>query len=104
MPDDEMMSLELRDETFRTLCKISDQNCDQHVKRRLTAMIGRSHTDIKDELLGLLDDAACYAWTSDFEMMVMDAVWRSIGGTEAELNSRNTEDTPENRAKYKWER
>lgn len=94
-----------RDKLFEILCGLSDRQFDDRAKERLRAMIGRPNEDIKDELLGLIDDIVLYAWSSDFEINALDFIWKKIGGTDEELrNPVRTRDTPENRSKYKWRR
>lgn len=61
------MNIAVRDEIFGTLCELSDRQCDPHVKDRLKTFIGRSNDDVKDELLGLIDDCVYAAWTSNFD-------------------------------------
>ncbi len=100
------MEVAKRDEIFGVLREMSDRQVDPAVKKRLLTLIGRPNEDIKDELLGLIDDIAYFSWTSDFEIGVMHTIWCNIGGSELELQerNRNLQDTPENKAKYKWER
>ena len=93
-----------RDEMFNILCEMSDRQVDRKVKDRLKAFLGRPNEEIKDELLGLVDDIVFYSWTSDFEIKVLEQIWCGCGGSMQELHSRKVEDTPENRAKYKWQR
>lgn len=97
------MEITERDKVFETICAISDRNVDPAVKVRLREFIGRENADIKDELLGLIDDIVFCAWTSDFELNVLHVVWLQIGGSEQELLDRKPVDTPENQAKYKWQ-
>ena len=82
------MEIQDRDEMFNMICQMSDQQVDENVKRRLQKLIGRPNTDIKDELLGLIDDIAFYAWTSNFEIQALHVIWLNIGGSEEELSKR----------------
>jgi len=97
-----------RDEMFGILCKMSDRQVDQAVKDRLQTFIGRTNEEIKDELLGLIDDSVFCAWTSDFEIRVMERIWFEIGGSKEELAERNgqLEDKSkleEFKARFKWQ-
>src|SRR4051812_45273731 len=99
------MEVAFRDETFELLCQISDQQVDAAVKRRLKAFRGRPNEEVKDELLGLIDDIVYCAWTSDFELKALYVIWLEIGGSEEELAERNRTlvHNEVNQAKYKWE-
>lgn len=100
------MDIEFRDKTFELMLNISDAGFDALAKQRLKTFMGRPNEEIKDELLGLIDDIVYYAWSSSFELMVLDQVWKEIGGSQKELEERNKTnlDTPENKLKYKWMR
>lgn len=89
MADANQIEVAARDEMFNILCQLSDRQCDPHVKARLKTFIGRPNEEIKDELLGLIDDSVYCAWTSDFEIKVMDTIWMGIGGSDQELKERN---------------
>lgn len=93
-----------RDEAFDLIAGMSDRQVDPQVKTRLKAMMGQPNEEIKDELLGLIDDIAFYAWTSDFEIRVLHTIWLNVGGTEEELRNRDVSMTEDNKAKYKWAR
>jgi hypothetical protein len=95
---------EVRDDMLNVMCEMSDRQVDPKAKERMKLMLGRSNADIKDELLGLLDDIAFYAWTSDFEIRVLERIWFGCGGTQEEIQARDTSMTAENKAKYKWHR
>lgn len=92
------------EEIFQTILSMSDQRVDPRLKRRLSALLGRPASDVKDELLGLIDDTVMYGWAASLVIRAMDMAWRMCGGTSEELQGRSTADTPENRARYKWER
>lgn len=93
-----------RDAAFNLLIAMSDRQVDPIVKRRLTAMLGRPNAEIKNRLLGLMDDVAFGELTSNFELRVLDFIWRNAcGGTHTELTTRDVSDTPENREGYGWE-
>jgi hypothetical protein len=96
------MEIKDRDEIFDIICRLSEQVLDPVVIPRLQALKNRSSEDIKDELLGIIDDIVFCAWSSDFIISVLHKVWISSGGKEEELTNRNTSPTPENKAKYKW--
>ena len=96
-----------RDEMFNILCQMSDRQVDKQVKCRLNTFMGRPNAEIKDELLGLIDDSVYCAWTSDFEIAVMNIIWMEIGGSEQELKERNFEmNNPkmkeEFKQRFKW--
>lgn len=85
-----MMDIQFRDKILSTLCSMSDQQIDPQLKGRLRKLIGRDNHLIKNELLQILDDAVHYSWCSNFEIEMMDFIWRQIGGTEQELIDRRT--------------
>jgi hypothetical protein len=89
MADAKLIEVVARDEMFNILCQMSDRQVDQQVKDRLKTFMGRPNAEIKDELLGLIDDSVYCAWTSDFEIRVMDTIWMGIGGSDQELKERN---------------
>ncbi len=93
-----------RDEMFGILCEMSDRQVDPKAKQRLRAFVGRTNEEIKDELLGLIDDIVHASWTSGFEIRCLHAMWCSIGGSDKELKERNANlvINEETRAKYKW--
>lgn len=102
------MNIETRDNTFDIICKISDQNVDPIIKNRLHAMVGRPNEDIKDELLGLIDDIVFSSLTSDFVIQCLSTVWESIGGSKKELAERNqqlqdSEKKEEFQKRFKWQ-
>jgi hypothetical protein len=103
------MDISQRDKIFGILCSISDQQFDASAKRRLAAMIGRPNEDIKDELLGLVDDCVYYAWSGGFEIATLRFLWEDIGGSPEELAARNAAlkepaRREELKNKYKWQR
>lgn len=98
------MVVEARDKMFDILCQMSDRQVDPKAKERIKALMGRPNEEIKDELLGLIDDIVYCSWTSSFEIKVLETIWMGCGGTKEELHNRSVADTPENRAKYKWQR
>lgn len=85
------MDVEKRDEMFGILCKMSDRQVDPAVKARLQGFIGRPNEEVKDELLGLIDDTVYCSWTSNFEIQVMESIWFEIGGSPEELKERNAQ-------------
>ena len=106
------VAVDKRDEIFGMICEMSHQQVEPVVKTRLKAMAGKSNEDIKDELLGLIDDIVFCSWTSGFEIKILDHVWHSIGGSQEELDSRNrtlSEDMKDKdkkkalQEKYKWQ-
>jgi hypothetical protein len=70
---------------------MSDRQVDPAVKTRLATLRGRANADIKDELLGLIDDIVYCSWTSDFEIMVLETIWFGVGGSKEELSERNAQ-------------
>lgn len=98
------LTIEHRDEMFGMICKMSDMQVDEAVKVRLRHFMGKPHDEIKDWLLGLIEDCRFASLTSSFEMQVLDTVWRCVGGTEEELENRriSVPPTPEEKAKYQW--
>lgn len=92
------------DAIFNCLLSMSNSQIDEKAKRRIEKLLGRSNEDIKDELLGLIDDMVFFSLASNIVIISLDYVWKSCGGTKEELRTRSVADTPENREKYKWER
>lgn len=70
------MNMANRDKIFNALCEMSDRQVDPIVKSRIRQFIGRSDSEIKDELKILIDDIVYGSLTSDFEVMVLDTIWR----------------------------
>ena len=104
-----MINIEERDKMIGILCSISDQQFDAAAKKRLSAMIGRPNEDIKDELLGLIDDCVYYSWSGGFEITTLRIIWEEIGGSPEELQARNRALNDPNKreelkTKYKWQR
>lgn len=104
------MDITKRDEMFDILCRLSDRQCDPIVKKRIKTLMGRPNEEIKDELLGIIDDAVYSSLTSNFEIMAMNHIWQAIGGTAQELAARNalldTEDPSERKElqeRFKWQ-
>ena len=102
------MEADKRDEMFDMLCSMSDRQVDPQVKARLKTLKGRPNEEIKDELLGLIDDIVYCAWTSDFEIKVLNAMWEQIGGSKEQLAERNAQlndpaKKEEFKARFKWQ-
>lgn len=90
------------------LCTGSDRMLDDCVKPRLQALKGRPLEDVKDELLGIIDDCVYAALTSDFVVQVLHILWLNCGGSEQELQERNAllrDDSKieELRPRFKWQ-
>ena len=85
------MEIDKRDEMFDMISGMSDRQVDPAVKTRLATLRGRANADIKDELLGLIDDIVYCSWTSDFEIMVLETIWFGVGGSKEELSERNAQ-------------
>lgn len=101
-----MLEVKKRDEMFATIMEMSDRQVDPIVKNRLKSFLNRSNEDIKDELLGLIDDIVCCSWTSDFEISILNIIWMNIGGSKTELLKRNKQlplKMKEWQDKYKWQ-
>ena len=99
---------EKRDEMIDLLCQGSDRQIDDCVKPRLQALKGRANEDVKDELLGIIDDCVYAALTSDFTITAMNIMWENCGGTKQELQERNRlldDDAmiEELRPRFKWQ-
>lgn len=102
----DLMEVEKRDEMFNILSGMSDRQVDPAAKARLKTLIGRPNAEIKDELLGLIDDIVYCAWTSDFEIRVLETIWFNIGGSPEELAQRNAqldEKKEEFKNRFKWQ-
>ena len=99
------LPIEARDELLATLCKLSDQQFDDSLKPRLRAIMGRPNAEIKDELLGIIDDCTYCSLCSAFEIKALHYIWIGCGGTEQELAERNRSlvATAEQQKKYKWQ-
>lgn len=104
------LDIEQRDKVFGIFCKLSDQQCDPVVKGRLQKMVGRPNVEIKDELLGIIDDAVYSSLTSGFEIAALRYIWDTIGGSAQELAERNqmlnTKDPAEQKElqrRFKWQ-
>lgn len=98
----------LREEAIDLLCGMSDRALDDKAKPRLKALKGRTDEDVKDELLGIIDDCVYAAWCSDFEIQVLHTLWLQAGGTEQELQERNAllrdkAKVEELRPRFKWQ-
>lgn len=102
------LDLATRDEAFGQLLSMSDRGVDEKAKIRIRTFLGRPNAEIKDELLGLIDDCVHAAWTSDFEIWAMNTIWENIGGSKEELQDRNRQlDDPSGkeklRSRFKWQ-
>ena len=94
------------DSVIDLVCQGSDRQLDESVKPRLQALKDRD--DIKDELLGIIDDCAYAGLASDFTMQTLHVLWLQVGGSEEELRERNKLlDNPakieELRPRFKWQ-
>lgn len=103
------MDVKIRDDLFFTICQMSHNSVDPQVKKRIEEMVGRSNEDVKDELLGLIDDIAYYALTTGVVQTSLDIIWKQIGGSDQELAERNALLDDESnvellKPKYKWRR
>lgn len=76
------MLIDARDNLFHILCQMSDNQVDPTVKERLEEFIGKPDEDILTPLLYLIDDCCYFSLTSEFEINVLDRIWKDIGGTE----------------------
>ncbi len=99
------MSPEDRDEMIDALCQASDEQLDASVNPRLQSLKARANDDMKDELLGIIDDCCYASLTSDFTISLMRIIWMNCGGTEQELQERNlnSEMIEELRPRFKWQ-
>ena len=77
--------IDKRDEMFEIMIQMSDRQVDPQVKTRLKTFIGKPNEEVKDQLIDLINDVVHYALTSDFEIKVMDIIWKEIGGTQEDL-------------------
>ena len=88
------------------LCISSDRALDDRIKPRLRALVGRD--DIKDELMGIIDDCVFAGLTSDLVISILHRLWQDEGGTIEELKKRNDllregELSEEMKKKFKWQ-
>lgn len=97
-----------RDIVIDQMCKLSDNALDAMIKPRLQALRGRPDIEIKDELLGIIDDCVAGSLTSDLMIYCLRKMWERCGGTKEEIIERNYLLKDENninklKLKYKWE-
>lgn len=94
-----------RDDIFTCLCEMSDRRVADVLKPRIAALIGRTDADIKDEFLGIIDDAVYCALLPDIYIQYFEKMWMSFGGTKEELIERgaNWENNTDFKNKYKWQ-
>ena len=62
---DEVFSIESRDQLFNLICGGNDREVDPQVKDRLREFLGKANDEVKDPLLGLIDDCVFCSLTSD---------------------------------------
>lgn len=95
------MNIEERDHMFDLICQMSDRQVDPYVKRRLPPLKSKPNEEIKDELLGIIDAIIYCAFTSSFELTMLQIIWKDIGGTNQELEDRTKLPYEEVKKKYK---
>jgi len=79
------MDIETRNKALEILCSMSDRQVDPQAKFRIRPMLIMSNEELIEPLLYLLDDCCYYSWTSDFEIMVLDHIWKQIGGKSEDM-------------------
>ena len=84
-----MSDTSTRDRVLEIICSISVDALDNSINIRLKDLIGKSDAEIKDKLLGIIDDCAFASLATTVLITSLDHLWRSIGGTEEELVERN---------------
>lgn len=90
------------------LCTGPDSQLDECIKPRLQALRELPFSEAKDQLLGIIDDCVYASLCSDFVILVLNIMWKTLGGTEIESLQRlillkNRENLPQLRLKYKWQ-
>ncbi len=70
------------------LIQAPDRQLDDKLKPRLTALKNRPLPEIKDELLGIIDDCVFGSLTSGMVIRLLHNFWIHCGGTEKELQQR----------------
>lgn len=75
-----------RDEILDGLLHLSDRQFDPIAKKQVREIVGLSDEEVRKPLLFLLDDCVYGALCSDFEIMVMNELYRRAGGTKEEMD------------------
>ena len=75
-----------RDKILNGLLQLSDRQFDPHAKEGVKKIIGmKDNEEARKEILFLLDECVFGSLCSDFEIRVLDILYRQAGGTDEEM-------------------
>jgi hypothetical protein len=87
-----------RDVILESLLKLSDRQLDPVAKDKLRELIGLTDEEVRKPLLFILDDCVHGSLCSNFEITVMDALYRSAGGKKEDMAAWREERKPPKQA------
>lgn len=71
---------ESRDNLLKILSAAPDRQLDKSMCDYLKSLVGRSDEDVKKGVRYVLDASCNGGLASDFTMMVLDTMWKTLGG------------------------
>lgn len=107
------MDYQVRCEMIDLLCSMPNDQVNDSLKPRLQALKKETHSEILDELLGIIEDCKHTKLLDTFEDVILNAMWKEISGWEPDgkewkerektLKNLTTEQFQKLKLKYKWE-